>query len=214
MIAGRAVPSLAALLALGTGAPAAHAASVSIPNRCREARQVVDFVGVEFRRGARFTASLGERVVARGRVSAVGDVSGSFRAPRPTRSGPGERTYTLTVTDGRRRSTARFTAVVFGADFRPATGDPAALRVRFSVFGFGPGRAVYLHYIRPSRRLRRTVLLGRARGHCGSLTTSPRRAFPFQAEPGDWRLQFDTVRAYDRTPPAPFVRMVVPILRR
>jgi hypothetical protein len=40
-----------------------------------------------------------------------------------------------------------------------------------------------------------------------------RRIFPFPAAAGSWRLQFDAVAKYDATPPRPFVRLVVPVLR-
>lgn len=206
--AGLAVP--AALL----GAPApAGAATVSTPESCYSSRDLVDFVGTEFRPGQRFTASVGGREVASGRVSSFGDLAGDFRAPVPARVGPGERTFVLTVTDGVRRASTRFRSTIFGAAFRPARGDPATLRVRFHAFDFGRGRTVYLHYVAPNRRLRLTVRLGRTAGPCGTVSTPLRRIFPFAAAPGNWRLQFDARRAYDATPPRPYVRLIVPILR-
>jgi hypothetical protein len=208
-----AAPITALALAL-PAAPAAAAPTVSTPERCYQARKVVDFAGVGFRPRQRYVAAVSGRVVRRGTVSTVGDLSGSFTAPRPRPSGPGERTFTLRIeTERGQVATTRFTSYVFGADYRPTQGDPATLRVRFYAVAFGISRLVYLHYIRPNRRLRRTVLLGRARGPCGSLTTNLRRIFPFTAEPGDWRLQFDTSRTYDRTPGRPFVRLIVPVLR-
>jgi hypothetical protein len=117
------------------------------------------------------------------------------------------------VTDGVRRATTRFRSTIFGADFRPDRGDPATLRVRFYAFDFGLGRTVYLHYIAPSRRHRTTVRLGRTGGPCGTVSTPLRRAFPFRPAPGSWRLQFDSRRVYDATPPRPYVRLIVPILR-
>lgn len=212
MTARRAAP--AALLAvLLTPAWAHAAASLSTPVACYSSREPVDYVGTEFRRGARYTAYVQGRQVAAGRVSAFGDLSGSFRAPVPARGRPGERTFLLTVTDGVRRASARFRSTHFGADYRPDTGDPATLRVRFYAFDFGRGRTVYLHYVQPNRRLRLTVQLGRTAGPCGTVSTGPQRIFPFRPGVGDWRLQFDALQAYDPTPPRPFVRLVVPILR-
>lgn len=200
---------LAALLA----AAPAGAATLSTPESCYSARATVDFVGTDFRAGARYTAHVAGRQLAAGRVSRFGDLSGSFRAPVPARGRPGERAYTLTVTDGVRRASTRFRSTIFGADYRPDRGDPATLRVRFHAFAFGRGRTVYLHYVRPDRRLRRTVRLGRTAGPCGTVSTPLRRLFGFRATPGRWRLQFDTRRAYRPAPRPPYVRLVVPILR-
>jgi hypothetical protein len=205
--------ALAGLLAALLAPASALAATVSTPQACYSSRQPVDYVGTEFRRGARYTVYVQGRQVAAGRVSAFGDLSGSFRAPVPARGRPGERSFLLTVTDGVRRASARFRSTIFGADYRPDTGDPATLRVRFYAFDFGRGRTVYLHYVQPNRRLRKTVVLGRTAGPCGTVSTPLLRIFPFRAGPGEWRLQFDARQAYDATPPRPYVRLVVPILR-
>lgn len=203
----------AGLLALLVAAGTASAATVSTPERCYSSREPVDYVGTEFRPGAEYDAYVAGRRVAGGRVSRFGDLAGHFRAPVPARGRPGERTFTLTVTDGVRRASTRFRSTIFGADYRPDQGDPATLRVRFYAFDFGRGRTVYLHYVSPSRRLRLTVRLGTTAGPCGTVSTPLRRIFPFRAAAGSWRLQFDTRRRYDATPPRPFVRLVVPILR-
>lgn len=44
----------------------------------------------------------------------------------------------------------------------------------------------------------KTVRIGLLRGPCGVLRTSPRRLFPFKAETGTWRLQYDTSPKYTR----------------
>lgn len=200
------------LAALAAAAPA-PAATVSVPQACYSSREPVDYVGTEFRPRARYDVYVAGRRLATGRVSSFGDLSGSFRAPVPAAGRPGERTYLLTVTDGVRRASTRFRSTVFGADFRPDQGDPATLRVRFYAFDFGRGRTVFLHYVAPNRRLRLTVRLGRTGGPCGTVSTPRRRIFPFRAGRGSWRLQFDTRRRYDATPPRPYVRLIVPILR-
>jgi len=82
----------------------------------------------------------------------------------------------------------------------PGTGNPKTLRVRYKVFGFGlvdPNPAVYLHYVRPNGKLKRTIRLGKAQGVCGQITrTSKKKLFPFHAQRGTWRLQFDTHKRY------------------
>jgi hypothetical protein len=212
-VSRRAAAALALMAPLGAGAQAAGAATVSTPERCYSSREPVDYVGTEFRAGARYTVFVAGRQVDTGRVSQFGDLGGDFKAPVPDSRPAGERTFTLTVTDGQRRASTRFRSTKFGADYRPDRGDPATLRVRFYAFDFGARRTVYLHYIRPNRRHRLTIKLGPTGGPCGTAVSGLRRIFPFPAAPGSWRLQFDAVAKYDPTPPRPFVRLVVPVLR-
>jgi hypothetical protein len=101
----------------------------------------------------------------------------------------------------------------FGADFAPSRGNPQRLRVRFSMWRFGAGRTVYLHYVGPNRHLKRTVRLGVAGGRCGSLRTGYRRLFPFAARSGTWRLRFDIRRTYRAKATAPYVTLAVSVLR-
>lgn len=197
---------------LAWAAAPAGAAIVSTPQDCYSSRKPVDFVGVDFRKGAKYTATVAGKQVAHGTVTKFGDVAGSFDAPAPARSGPGERTFALRLSDGVRSATTRIRTTIFGADFKPSRGDPATLRVSFLAFDFGTARAIFLHYLRPNGRLRLTVKLGRTRGPCGTLRAARRRIFPFAARPGNWRLQFDTQRSYDRGS-IPHVRLVVPIRR-
>jgi hypothetical protein len=200
------------VLAAPPPAGAASAASVSTPEACYSSRKPVDFAGSGFRARAHFVATVGGRQVTSGSATRFGDVSGSFQAPVPTRAGPGERVFTLRVSDGVRAATTRFRAAVFGAGFSPTTGDPATLRVRFFAYDFGTGRTVYLHYLRPDLTLRTTIALGVTRGPCGTLASARLRIFPFYARPGNWRLQLDTSRVYARLA-RPRVRLVVPVLR-
>jgi hypothetical protein len=209
----RAAAAVVLLAPLATGAAEAGAATVSTPERCYSLREPVDYVGTEFRPRAKYTVYVAGRQVDTGRVSPFGDLAGDFKAPSPAARAAGERTFTLTVTDGRRRASTRFRSTKFGADFRPDTGNPATLRVRFYAFDFGARRTVYLHYVRPNRRHRLTVKLGETAAPCGTAVSARRRIFPFPAAPGSWRLQFDAVARYDPTPPRPFVRLIVPVLR-
>lgn len=209
----RAAFAVVLLASVGPGASAAGAATVSTPERCYSSREPVDYVGTEFRPRARFNAYVAGRQVGTGRVSQFGDLAGAFKAPVPASRPAGERTFTLTVTDGQRRASTRFRSTKFGADFRPDVGDPATLRVNFYAFDFGARRTVYLHYVRPNRRHRLSVRIGDTGGPCGTAVSRKRRIFPFPAVPGNWRLQFDTVARYDSTPPRPFVRLIVPVLR-
>ena len=78
--------------------------------------------------------------------------------------------------------------------------------MRFAVHGFAlkkalseRDRTVWVHYIRPDGRRKRTIRLGRTQGPCGSIERTNRRPlFPFRAERGTWKLQFDTSKRFRR----------------
>jgi hypothetical protein len=201
-----------AALAGTADAPAATPATVSTADPCYSSRELVDFAGSGFRAGREFAVTVAGKRVASGRVTRFGDLAGTFHAPVPASAGPGERAFTLSVSDGARQATTRFRSTIFGAGFRPSEGDPATLRVRFFAYDFGVAQTIYLHYLAPDLRLRRTVSLGPTRGPCGSLVSARRRIFPFRTHPGRWRLQFDTSQRYRRRA-RPRVRLIVPILR-
>jgi hypothetical protein len=199
----------AALFACALLAPAAQAARVALTSKagCYHRGDTIAYAGSGFRAGARFRAAFDGKVVDAGRADEKGRVEGAFAAPR-TLASAGERSAYLVVSDGTRRAArgVRLTAVTAG--FSP----PRSLRVAFHAYGFGPRRNVYLHYLRPDRRVRATVLLGRTTGPCGRLLTAQRALFPFRVTSGNWRLQFDRVRRYKATA-RPSVRLVVPVRR-
>lgn len=118
--------------------------------------------------------------------------------PRNTR----ERLYELSATDGLNVAYMRYRATKVFADFEPGTGNPRTLKVRFAINGFGlvsRRPPVFLHYVGPRGKARRTVRLGMARGTCGLIRrTSQRHLFPFNPERGNWILQFDTNKTYVR----------------
>lgn len=58
-----------------------------------------------------------------------------------------------------------------------------------------PAAATVLAADPPGVKTRR---LGLLRGPCGVLKTSPRKLFPFKAEPGSWLLQYDTRPRYTK----------------
>jgi hypothetical protein len=135
-----------------------------------------------------------------GTTDAAGGIAGSFPTPELGGSGNSVHAYTLGIVQGANAPTTSFSVTPFFADFTPGSGNPKTLHVRFKVFGFGlvnPNPLVYLHYVRPSGKLKRTIKLGRAQGVCGQIRrTSRKKLFPFNAERGHWKLQFDTHKAY------------------
>jgi hypothetical protein len=199
----------AGLVALALAPAAAHAAQVKVDRACylenRKARVTV--TGAGFDPGQPYQLTLDGRPLTggAGTVDDSGAVSGTF-VPPDVVTGHNEQPHTLGVSEGANAASTTFTVTKFFADFSPGRGNPVTLRVRFSAFGFGlvqadpltpVAKTVYLHYVRPTGKLGRTVALGRTRGPCGHIArTSRRRLFGFAPEAGTWNLQFDTNAAY------------------
>jgi hypothetical protein len=196
--------ALAAALVFAAAAPAAaSAAQVQTDRGCyQDNTGTVAVSGNGFDPGQPYSVSLDGKTLSTGgdTTDAAGGINGSFEVPQL--DGDAVHAYTLTVTQGANTATTTFSVTPFLADFTPGSGNPKTLRVRFKIFGFGlvdPNPAVYLHYVRPDGKVRRTIRLGKAQGTCGQIThTSKKRLFPFHAGRGTWRLQFDTHKRYRR----------------
>ncbi len=145
-------------------------------------------------------------VVGSGTADAQGRVTTETAAPSPPESGSRahDRGHKVEIRQGSLRASAGFRSARIFGDFNPGDGDPAKLRVRFSVFGFGietrPGEKqprVYVHYVDRKGKSRKTVALGQGKGSCGSIRrTRKRKLFPFRPSSGTWSLQFDTRKRY------------------
>lgn len=194
-----AVAALGALLAAG---PAFARARVQLTPRCYLSNEQGTLIGRGFAPNATWTAKLGgRRTLGTGRTDARGRLRARFTAPtyRGTR---GTRRFTLAITDGPNVARTTFLMSPLSATFRPRTGDPARLRVRWRVLGIGPRRGVYVHYLNPRGRHRRTVRIGTSDRVCGALKTGPIALFPFRYAFGTWTLQVDTARRWSpRTRP-------------
>jgi hypothetical protein len=146
------------------------------------------------------------------------DGTGSFSVPLHPGglpAGAAEHYDPVDVTDGTTSAQTNFT-VTRRAGFRVAnvTGGVRSLSGRFVVWGFslnGDTKPIYLHYVAPSGKVRKTVSLGTTRGACGYLRTARRRVFPFKVSAGKWVLQMDTQQTYSRWAPSPRVRIRVVI---
>ncbi|TML99034.1 MAG: hypothetical protein E6G05_12920 [Actinobacteria bacterium] len=130
-------------------------------------------------------------------------------------AGAAEHYDLVEVTDGTTSAETNFT-LTRRAGFRIAnlTGATRTLTGRFVVWGFsltGVSKPLYLHYLNPSGKLRKTVWLGTTGGACGYLRTVVRRIFPFTVSAGTWTLQVDTQQLYSRQAPGPRVRIRVVI---
>ncbi len=208
-----AVVVVALLGAFGGAAQPASAAEIRVNRPCfadpADRKDVVQLSGTGFAPGAAYQVILDGQPLTggNGTTDAAGNLSGRFVAPgvgtvsRIAR----QHTFRLGVQQGANQPETAFTVSRLLASFRPSTGDPRSLRVRFSLYGFGLQGAtrppVYVHYVGPTGRLARTVRLGTAAQACGFLRTKRRRLFAFTPRPGSWRLQFGTRRRYTRGTP-------------
>jgi hypothetical protein len=165
-------------------------------------KTTVTIKGVGYTPARPYAVSLDDTPRGAGTIDAAGTMQGAFTPPTLGKV-VSERTFTVGVQSDALAAQTTFTVTRFKASFSPSKGDPAKLKVRFRVNGFGLGGAdpdVYLHYVAPGGKLRQTVRLGQAQGQCGSIErTARRRLFPF-AKPkhGKWALQFDTSKTYTR----------------
>jgi len=220
-IATTAAALVAALAAAAAGPASAQAeATLTTDTSCYQETQEVIVSGSGFAPSSVVTISRGDTVLG----STQTDANGSFRNKFDTPELPQdvrERLYRVSATDSTSTAQTTYRATRIFASFRPRSGNPSTLRVRFSVYGFGlvQRRApVYLHYVRPDRKLQRTIRLGTATGVCGAIAqTRERRLFAFEASQGVWILQFDTRSKYERATSkrrTPWVRKPVEIFSR
>ena len=220
-IAISAATLMAALVAGAAGAASAHAAAtLATDTRCYQETQEVIVNGSGFAPSSVVTISRDDTVLG----STQTDENGAFRNKFDTPELPQdvrERLYSISATDSTSTAQTSYRATRIFASFRPRTGNPSTLKVRFSIYGFGlvQRRApVYLHYVRPNGKAARTIKLGTATGVCGAITqTRERRLFPFEASKGEWILQFDTRSKYERATfkrRTPWVRKPVEIFSR
>lgn len=203
--------ALAVTLALAAAVPAtASAAQIQTDDDCYEDNTgSVAVSGSGFEPNQPYQVTLDGKALpgGSGTTDAAGGIAGSF--PTPELAADNVHAYTLGVVQGANLPTTSFSVTPFFADFNPGTGDPKKLHVRFKVFGFAlvdPHPTVYLHYVRPNGKVKRTIRLGRAQGACGTIKqTARKKLFPFHAERGAWTLQFDTHRAYRKGQGANFL---------
>ena len=193
--------ALATVATSAGGAPAAGAATLRTDTRCYQETQEVVVRGAGFTPLATINVARNGKVFASAQADANGAFIGKFVTP-VTPDEVRERLYRLSATDTINTAMTTYRSTKIFANFKPGSGNPATLRVRFTVFGFGLVRRrapVYLHYVDPSGKGRRTIRLGTASGVCGRINrTKKRRLFPFEARRGRWILQFDTRRGYER----------------
>ena len=187
-----------------------QAAEIRVNRACfadpQDREDTIQLTGSGFTPNAAYQVTLDGKPLTggNGTTDAAGNMSGRFVAPsvRTVSRIARQHRFRLGVQEGANKPATSFTVSRLFASFKPATGNPTSLRVRFSLYGFslqGDARPpVYVHYVGPTGRVARTTRLGTARQACGFLRTKERRLFPFTPRRGAWRLQFDTRKRYAR----------------
>jgi hypothetical protein len=204
----------------GSSVATAAAATLTTDTRCYQETQEVVVNGTGFAANSVVTISRDDKLLG----STQTDSNGAFRNKFDTPELPQdvrERLYALSATDTATTATTSYRSTRIFASFKPRTGNPSTLKVRFTVNGFGlveRKAPVYLHYVRPNGTPARTIKLGVSTGVCGAISqTKERRLFPFNASKGIWILQFDTRSKYERATfkrRTPWVRKPVEIFSR
>lgn len=185
------------LLALLTFCPfvliaaSAQAATLKTGSACYRSGDNVNAQGSGFLPGVTYNVLLDNEAFGSSMVEADGSIVGRFEAPK-IKSGTGEQSFALSVSDGVNTAATDFRVTEFSADFNPARGNVRKVKVRFSGYGFGASKTVYLHYLRPNGKEHKTVKLGGTTGPCGKFRSTLRKLFPFDPKAGKWTLRFDT----------------------
>jgi hypothetical protein len=199
---------------LATAAQGGTGTEILTDRGCYLVGQTVQLSGSGFEPGRTFVVSidgvyLGQRTT---------DSAGSFSVPLHPGglpAGAAQHLDSLQVTDGTMSAETSFMLTrPAGALITNTAGGPGSLTGRFLVWGFslgGAARPIYVHYVSPSGKVRKTVSLGPTRGQCGYRRTARRRVFPFSVTRGTWTLQVDTRPSYSRKTPGPRVRIRVVI---
>jgi len=207
-----AVPAvLASALAAGATS-AASAATLKTDFPCYFEKKTLTWAAADMAPNADYKLTLDGTEVGSGKTDANGGATGTLttaKLPRKT----GEKRQVLAISEGTNTAETPIRVSQFNADFSPSSGDPRTLLVRFSIFGFGARKTIFLHYLRPGAEgagaVARTIRLGKVKGVCGKIKhTKQRHLFPFSASSGEWRLQFDTRRAYSPAAQPAVVRRV------
>jgi hypothetical protein len=189
-----------------TAASGAPRPVLHVDRGCYLVGQNVKIAGSGFAPARTFDVAIDGIDFGQSTTNAAGAFSSSL-IPGGLGAGLAQYVHHLDATDGTTSAATRFTVSRrAGARFLSASGNPHTLRAPFEVWGFslaGGRRSIYLHYVAPSGRARRSYGLGTTAGQCGYLRTRTRRVFPFSPSVGTWTLQVDTSPLYVKHPKGP-----------
>lgn len=199
------MPRLVALLPLVLAAAPASALAgtgtgpaIVFEGRCYSKGVTVRAVGTGLTPLTDYSVALGSAPLGTGTTDDTGRTAIiSFPAQL---SNPGEAKQDVTIADGAGlTATGFYTSTILSASATGSSGNPSRVRPKFSFYGFGAGRTIWMHYIDPRGRHVKARRMGRAGGLCGRLQTGRRKLFVVTPRPGAWRFQFDTRQRYSPT---------------
>lgn len=191
--------TVAGVLATVEPAGSAPSAHIQLDKGCYLLGQTAGVTGSGFSPFGTWHMSLDGSKLGSGSADAAGNMSATLSMPGHLHNGSSEDQHELIVSDSSHTAVARFYVTRLDAEISPKKGDPAKLRVRFHMRGWGQGKQLYLHYVNPKGAPRATRHLGGAKGSCGDLDTARVRLFKFVPHRGLWKLQIDTQSSYSPT---------------
>lgn len=220
------VAVLATAAALPLVPASAQAATLGLDQRCYVAGEQASLSGSGFAARSSVNVTRDGNQLLTATADNSGSMRGTKIQVPQVPEGLVESQTEVTATDGTSSAKAMMNVVRLGATFSPQDGNFRTLRVSHVISGFGLSEtkpSIYLHYVSPTAQKAavpatqqqtgssksggtttksqtqpgvKTIRIGLLRGPCGVLRTSPRRLFPFKAETGKWRLQYDTRPRY------------------
>ena len=150
-----------------------------------------------FAPGAFLTFKADGDFLGSGQADPAGHFESAFEAPRLP-SGKSLKTMQLTADDGAGLVAGPVPVKVTDVVVRAPANSKPTKRVRFRVFGFVPGRRVYLH-VRRNGRTKGRFSLGKAAGPCGTTTKKmrfmPLRPFSY----GTYRYYFSHSKRFKKS---------------
>ena len=202
-------PILAALVALFLLPATAHgAALVTLP--CSASLPGQKSVPIQ---GSGFAPNSFVRLFADGQsyagaqVDAAGNFADVFFAPTFRSIATTQQTFQVTADDGMGNTAAAPLQVTRVGAKLPDRSRPGN-RVRMRVFGFQPGRVVYLH-VRRGGRTRGTFRIGTAASPCGTASRRLRYMPLRRYTSGTYTYEFQQSRRFDRAKPRVQLRISV-----
>ncbi len=187
--------ALQAILAACLIAPASASAqyvALEADRPCYAPGETVSLTGYGFTPDGDVGLSAGGMQLGFGIADYDGLFRATMRAPRLPFPQVGLRFTATDQTYRLNRASAEIQLTSHGVRVTPTTGDPTHPR-RIRARGFFGGRALYAHVRRGDRV--RSLRVGRLTGACRRIDAT-RRLFPPGADPGAYKLDFDTNRRF------------------
>jgi hypothetical protein len=189
------------VLALGLAAclpAAARAATLETVAGCHFPDQDAQLRGTGFTPDSDVSVSSGGEVIAVAHSDEKGAISTRLDV-KPLPAGVGQAKVPVQASDpgGESAKATVYISRDHAALLTPRTSSNVnTWKAVFQVFGFGSGK-LFLHYVKPSGELAKTVGLGALKGPCGTRKSRRTRVLPKRnPEQGGWKLQLDTRRRY------------------